>query len=96
MFPLKIVDFSVGDNILWDAPRLHQITPFLSKMFQGSMPRTTPATVWLHNVTGHLHTCYVVIFLGKHLLALFKGIFEECLSEIYLLDLIEVTQAYWH
>ena len=27
-------------------------------------------------------------------LALFKGFFEECLSDIYVLDLTEVIQAY--
>ena len=29
-------------------------------------------------------------------LAFFRGMFEECLSDIYLLDLTEVKQAYRH
>ena len=45
--------------------------------------------------------CYGATYtlLGYYLfrkLALFKGIFEECLSDIYLLDLTEVKQAYMH
>ena len=30
------------------------------------------------------------------IIALYKGIFEECLSDIYLLDLTEVKHAYRH
>ena len=40
---LKIVDFQVGNNILWDAKQQCGYTMLLD----------------------HLHTCYVIIFLGN-------------------------------
>ena len=58
------------------------------------MPRTPLATVRLHIVMGpptHL-LCYYLF----RWLALLKGISEESLSDIYLLDLTEVKQAYRH
>ena len=46
-------------------------------------------------------TCYgptytPAMLLSFQVISPFKGIFEECLSDLYLLDLTEVKQAYRH
>ena len=60
----------------------------LVKIFRGSMPPTPLATVWLHNVTEP--PTHLLCFHLFRQLALYKGFFEECLSDIYLLHLPEI------
>ena len=94
IFPLKLLIFRLVITYFGTPQIAPDHTIFVKKFPVENAPRTPLATVSLLNVTGpptHL-LCY---YLFK-LLALFKGIFEECLSDIYLLDLTEVKQVYRH
>ena len=66
LLTLKLLIFSFV-IAYFGTPRLHQISPFLSKCSRGSMPPDPLARVGLCIVTVYLCTCYVILFLGNKL-----------------------------
>ena len=86
-FSLKLLIFRLVITY-FGTPTLHQITPFLSKIFRGSIPRDPPSNSVFTQCYGATNT--PAMLLSFRYLALFKGNFEEYLSDIYLLDLTEV------
>ena len=59
------------------------------------MPPDPPSNSVTTHCYGATYTPVLLDYLFRKL-ARIKGIFEECLSDIYLLDLTEVKQAYRH
>ena len=80
---LKIVDFVLVTPIFWDAADCTRSHLFCQNFSGGACPRTPLQQCDYTMLWGHLHTCYVSIFLGN--LSFLKGFFDECLSDIYLL-----------
>ena len=81
VFSLKLLIFRLVITYFGTPPDCTRYTPFLSKFFDYTM------------LQGHLQPAMLLSFRQ---LAIFKGTFEDCLSDIYLLDFTKNKQAYRH